>query len=103
MSSIVCTLPWAASVAERVQGRRANGPPRSAQIIKHQIFLATPSDCPLNPDGSKKSGGSGGDRAHTVSLLVSGDMGRVFHEACLPIRYLDKARPRPPSPPVVLP
>lgn len=64
--------------------------PTSVQIIKDQIFLAAPSDCPLYPDGKKRSGGTGGGRARTVSLLVSADEGLSFEEACIPIKWLDK-------------
>lgn len=61
-------------------------------MLGKQIYLAAPSDCPLNPDGSKRAAdaSSGG----SVQLLVSSDEALTFEEACIPIRFLDKVRPK---------
>ncbi len=66
-----------------------------AQVLGTQIFLATPSDCPVNADGSKRHSSGGGGRS--VSLLVSTDEALSFAEACIPIRFLDQAHSFPRS------
>ena len=59
-------------------------------MLGSQIFLATPSNCPVHADGSKRRSSGGGGRS--VSLLVSTDEALSFAEACIPIRFLDQAR-----------
>ena len=59
-------------------------------MLGNQIYLATPSDCPVNADGSKRHAKGGGGRS--VSLLVSTDEALTFAEACIPIRFLDQVR-----------
>lgn len=61
------------------------------QVLGKQIYLAAPSDCPLNYDGSKRSKGSATRGTNSVQLLVSTDEALTFEEACIPIRFLDKA------------
>ena len=60
------------------------------QVLGKQIYLAAPSDCPLNADGSKRS--TDGASSGSVQLLVSTDEALTFEEACIPIRFLDKVR-----------
>ena len=62
----------------------------AAQVLGDQIYLATPSDCPVNADGSKRRSKGGGGRS--VSLLVSTDEALTFAEACIPIRFLDQVQ-----------
>ena len=62
----------------------------AAQVLGSQIYLATPSDCPVHADGSKRRASGGGGRS--VSLLVSTDEALTFAEACIPIRFLDQVR-----------
>lgn len=60
------------------------------QVLGKQIYLAAPSDCPLNADGSKRSADAAS--RGSVQLLVSTDEALTFEEACIPIRFLDKVR-----------
>lgn len=62
------------------------------QVLGKQIYLAAPSDCPLNFDGSKRGKGSASRESSSVQLLVSNDEALTFEEACIPIRFLDKVR-----------
>lgn len=71
------------------------------EIIAGKIFLAVPSECPVGPDGTPRTPGSGTIRSRSVTLYVSDrDSGATgdrwtterlgkFVEACLPARLED--------------
>ncbi len=53
------------------------------------MFLAVPSDCPLGPDGKKKSASKHSISGRTVTMYVSDWDGDDFVEACLPANLED--------------
>lgn len=60
------------------------------EIVHDQVYLAVPADCPVHPDGSKRSHATGKRSAgRTVQLLISNDEALTFQDACLPLKWLD--------------
>ena len=47
-----------------------------------QLFLAMPTDCPIAPDGSKRSVPSGADERNSVSMYTSEDNAQTFKQVC---------------------
>ncbi|KAK9828958.1 hypothetical protein WJX72_003046 [[Myrmecia] bisecta] len=59
------------------------------EVLSSMIYLAMPSDCPVEPDGSKRALPPGADRGNSVSMYISHDEGKTFAPVCLPVKYLD--------------
>ncbi|CAL5221253.1 g3408 [Coccomyxa viridis] len=58
------------------------------EVIGHKIFLALPSNCPTDPDGSSRSI-DGQTKADSVVLYASADEAQTFEQVCLPVKWLD--------------
>ena len=50
------------------------------QVVAHKVYLAVPSDCPLGPDGKKRTSPSKGITGRTVTMYISDADGDDFTE-----------------------
>lgn len=59
-----------------------------------QVYLAVPSNCPFNPDGSKRKLTAAETVSSSVIMYVSGDEGTTFTEVhCLHTEALSSFSP----------
>lgn len=61
------------------------------EVVSHKVYLATPSDCPLDPNGKarKTPASSRSVKGRTVTMLMSDEDGDEFTESCLPVNLED--------------
>ena len=54
----------------------------TGSVFAAQVFLAMPNDCPVAPDGSKRSVPSGADERNSVAMYTSEDNAQTFKSVC---------------------
>eukprot|EP00884_Botryococcus_braunii_P007264 jgi/Botrbrau1/16539/Bobra.0327s0006.1 len=58
------------------------------ELVGHIMYLALPSDCPVEPDGSSRFVPPGASSSNVV-LYISEDEGKSFTQSCLPVKWMD--------------
>ena len=59
------------------------------EVVSHKVYVAAPSDCPLDPSGKAKKTSGQAVTGRTVTLLMSDGDGDEFVESCLPVNLED--------------
>ncbi|KAK9831811.1 hypothetical protein WJX74_010382 [Apatococcus lobatus] len=60
------------------------------EVLAGKVFLAMPSDCPVEPSGSKRNVPASATGRNSVSMYISDDEALSFSQACLPVKWLDR-------------
>ncbi|BDA42979.1 Vacuolar protein sorting/targeting protein 10 [Coccomyxa sp. Obi] len=60
------------------------------EVIGRKVYLALPSDCPTEPDGSPRAVSTAAG-PNSVILYASDDEAKDFEQVCLPVKWLDLA------------